>query len=373
MKECQLDLSDQDLRALFDYFDADSNGSVAYEELLEGVREPLNETRRTIVDHVFQFMANKRDRLPIAEMCEYFDPSGHPYAQTGSKTPSDVLQDFIRSFGPVVKAEDFVGYYDNIGATVPEDYVFESMMRNGKYGELMFVFFFHSSILPSFNPCILPFFHSSILPSSLILSYPSLTTLSIHDHYTTVWPSTMVDGYDATASEDFTQLAPPPQNTYSTYSTYSTTQARAPPTRPSSASATVRGSGRSAVAGSSLRRFNEQSGALSDLRLADLESRREVQRKKNAGDVAGKTLLEVLHVQLLSRGTSGIIDLQRRFVQMDTDNSTSLDGAEFKEAMIALQIPFSGNQLDMLVECTTYFQTPGNRNAPGELELHCGF
>jgi hypothetical protein len=107
--------------------------------------------------------------------------------------------------------------------------------------------------------------------------------------------------------------------------------------------------------------------------LADLESRREVQRKKNAGDVAGKTLLEVLHVQLLSRGTSGIIDLQRRFVQMDTDNSTSLDGAEFKEAMIALQIPFSGNQLDMLVECTTYFQTPGNRNAPGELELHCGF
>jgi Ca2+-binding EF-hand superfamily protein len=62
------------------------------------------------------------------------------------------------------------------------------------------------------------------------------------------------------------------------------------------------------------------------------------------------TLLDVLRVQLLSRGAAGIIELQRKFAEMDTDGSKSLDYAEFKQAVLGTKITFSEDQLGALFD-----------------------
>ena len=44
----------------------------------------------------------------------------------------------------------------------------------------------------------------------------------------------------------------------------------------------------------------------------------------------------------------GIIELQRKFIEMDTDNSKSIDKNEFKIAMQANKLTFSDAQLSSL-------------------------
>lgn len=49
MKEIAADLSDADIRALFEFFDADRSGSIDFEEFIQAVREPLSERRVALV------------------------------------------------------------------------------------------------------------------------------------------------------------------------------------------------------------------------------------------------------------------------------------------------------------------------------------
>lgn len=56
MKEMLLDLSDADLRMLFNHFDVDRNGSVDFEEFISGVRDPMSDKRVALVRKGFQLL-----------------------------------------------------------------------------------------------------------------------------------------------------------------------------------------------------------------------------------------------------------------------------------------------------------------------------
>ena len=43
-------LSDNDLRKLFDYFDTNGSGTIEYEEFIQGIRDPLNASRRGLIE-----------------------------------------------------------------------------------------------------------------------------------------------------------------------------------------------------------------------------------------------------------------------------------------------------------------------------------
>ena len=60
------------------------------------------------------------------------------------------------------------------------------------------------------------------------------------------------------------------------------------------------------------------------------------------------TLLDVLKVQLIGRGVDGIIGLQRKFVEIDNDESKSVDMKEFKTALKNAKLTFSDEQINIL-------------------------
>ena len=137
MKECNLTLTNGELLQLFKYFDQDGNGSIGYEEFLEGVRGEPNERRVDLI--MLAFGVLDKDGSGIIEPSDLvgvYDPSKHPDVLTGKKTPDEVLAEFLDTFdvggekdGLVTKKE-FVNYYKNVSASIDMDDYFELMIRN---------------------------------------------------------------------------------------------------------------------------------------------------------------------------------------------------------------------------------------------------
>jgi Ca2+-binding EF-hand superfamily protein len=88
--------------------------------------------------------------------------------------------------------------------------------------------------------------------------------------------------------------------------------------------------------------------------LSSLNKRKEINSKIQEENIIGNTLLGVLKVQLLSKGLSGIIDLQRKFNEYDNNGNGSIDLEEFKSIIQLLQLTFDENQIENLFHFLDY-------------------
>jgi len=137
LKEMALDLSDQDLRLLFDHFDRDSNGSLDYEEFLSGVREPMNGRRRGLVEQAFHVLDTDRSGyIEPHEVAAKYDAGAHPDVKAGKKTKEEVYAEFLDTFDVGgdkdgrVSIQEFMNYYQNVSNSIDNDDFFELMIRN---------------------------------------------------------------------------------------------------------------------------------------------------------------------------------------------------------------------------------------------------
>ena len=122
---------------MFEFFDADGNGNITYDEFLEGVRGEINEKRKELIMMAFDVIDKDGNGvLEPADIVGTYDPSKHPEVLLGKKTPDEVLAEFLDTFdvggekdGMVTKQE-FINYYKNISASIDRDDYFELMIRN---------------------------------------------------------------------------------------------------------------------------------------------------------------------------------------------------------------------------------------------------
>ena len=115
----------------------DGNGSIGYEEFLNGLRGHMNERRRGMVMQAFERL--DKDGSGVIEpddIVDAYDASKHPDVISGKKTANDVYREFLDTFdvGGVhdgkVTRDEFVNYYDNVSACIDDDDYFELMIRN---------------------------------------------------------------------------------------------------------------------------------------------------------------------------------------------------------------------------------------------------
>ena len=137
VKELGMAVTDGELRRVFDHFDKQRTGSIGFEEFLQALRNPLDESRAAIIKLAFNSLdTDGSGVLDPAELMEKYDASQHPDVLAGKKTETQVLREWMAMFevggeqDGKVTFNEFVNYYHNLSASIDDDQYFELMIRN---------------------------------------------------------------------------------------------------------------------------------------------------------------------------------------------------------------------------------------------------
>ena len=130
-----LNLRDEDLKRLFQYFDRDKSGTVSVSEFVRGVRPGMPANRLDLVNQAFRLLDDANDgNVSLKDLARFYDTSRHPEVLAGRTTPEEVLAVFMSTWDKDgdrnVTHDEFVEYYADISAGIDNDTYFELMIRN---------------------------------------------------------------------------------------------------------------------------------------------------------------------------------------------------------------------------------------------------
>jgi Ca2+-binding EF-hand superfamily protein len=330
LKEMGLDLTDADVRMLFDYFDRDHSGSIDFEEFIRGVRDPLSPRRQSLVKLAFIRLDRDGNGVIDAEdIAKIYDPSKHPDVLSGRSTPAAVLRDFLDTFdvgGEVdgkVTQQEFENYYSNVGASIDNDDYFELMIRNSWH--------ISGGVSPAANSS-----------SRRVLVTRSDGSQSVEE---------IQDDSDMHAGDNIAMMAKlRKQGVFASHlsTTGLVVQLEDGPSRHKRF---VSNLGKSTAAAGVLpgTKYELNSGT---------EAPRAAVAVPPAPPSAGLlVIISKLKGELGKRGARGYIGLQRKFRLMDDDGSGTLDLGEFKKAMKEMNMGLSEPELRFLFD---HFDTNHN-------------
>lgn len=129
-------LNNQELEQVMIFFDRDKSGAIDFDELLRGLRGEMNQRRLDLVDMAFKALDCTGDgRVTIDDLRDSYDVTSHPGVQAGLVSKEQALKDFLNQWDRtekdgVVTREEFIDYYRDISASIPEDVYFELCIRN---------------------------------------------------------------------------------------------------------------------------------------------------------------------------------------------------------------------------------------------------
>ena len=119
------------------YYDIDNDGNVSFDEFLRGLRDPLTERRRKMVDKAF-FLMDKdgSGKITVQDIAFTYDVSQNQDFKDGKKTKDDVLMGFLNEFDGAkgnndgtVTNEEWNDYYTDLSMSTPSDDYFVVMME----------------------------------------------------------------------------------------------------------------------------------------------------------------------------------------------------------------------------------------------------
>ena len=138
-KDFRMELTNGEIKVLFNMFDTDQSGSINYDEFIYGIRGEMNETRKIITLKAFK----KLDRdnsgvIDINDVKALFNCKYHPEVKSGKKSEEDVYGEFLESFemnhqgrkDRKVTKDEFLNYYNCISASIDDDNYFKQMMNS---------------------------------------------------------------------------------------------------------------------------------------------------------------------------------------------------------------------------------------------------
>jgi len=143
MQDYMLGFSEGEIQSLFTFFDYDRSGLIEYDEFLRTIRGPMNAYRKKIVNRAFDVLDKDGSGLvDINDIRGTYNATQHPDVQSGKKTESQILQEFLETFETahnmrtqntadhIITREEFEEYYNNISASIDNDEYFSLMMNS---------------------------------------------------------------------------------------------------------------------------------------------------------------------------------------------------------------------------------------------------
>jgi len=131
------DISPEEQKILFSYFDRDGSGTISIEEFLRGLKTGMSYERKLLVRQAFNLLDKDGSNvITVQEILDCYDTSTHPDVHGGKKTPEDAAMEMLANFeqgGDVdgnVTWPEFLDYYKGLSVGIDNDEYFELMMRN---------------------------------------------------------------------------------------------------------------------------------------------------------------------------------------------------------------------------------------------------
>ena len=127
-----------EIQALMRYYDVDGDGNITYEEFIRGLRDPLTERRKNMVDKAFELIDRSRNgAIGINDIDAIYDVSKNQDFIDGKSTRDEILQGFLNSFDGmrgnndgVVTKQEWTDYYTDLAMSTPSDEYFVKMMES---------------------------------------------------------------------------------------------------------------------------------------------------------------------------------------------------------------------------------------------------
>ena len=129
-----LNLTESDIKSLFDAFDRNKDGSVDYDEFVRVLRGPMSNQRKKLVMQAFNKLdKDKSGFVDINDIKGVYNAKRHPDVVSGKKSEEDILMEFLETFEThhniansqapdhIVTKEEFEEYYNNISGSIDND------------------------------------------------------------------------------------------------------------------------------------------------------------------------------------------------------------------------------------------------------------
>lgn len=119
------------MQALFKYYDVNRDGTISYEEFVQGLREPMNARREKLAVKAFNSVA-RDGKAAFHDLAEQFNVGSDSDFQRGTKSKEQVVAEFLSNFPEakgVVSRKEFLEYYTDISMTVTKDDDFVALIE----------------------------------------------------------------------------------------------------------------------------------------------------------------------------------------------------------------------------------------------------
>lgn len=121
-----------EIQALMKYYDLNNDGSICYEEFINGMRDELNPRRKNMVLKAFAILDREgKGSVTVQDIVSIYDVSRNPDFIEKRLTRDQILGNFLNQFdGPRgdnngnVTLDEFLDYYRDVSMSLPSDEYF---------------------------------------------------------------------------------------------------------------------------------------------------------------------------------------------------------------------------------------------------------
>lgn len=99
LRDFGIDLSTEQVDRVMAYFDRDHDGSISFDEFLQGLAPPMSDRRLNFVHQAFNLLDTTGDGIvTVEDLASAYDTSWHPDVKEGTAEPIKVLRKFLDTF-----------------------------------------------------------------------------------------------------------------------------------------------------------------------------------------------------------------------------------------------------------------------------------
>jgi len=98
-RDFQVEVTDNEIQKVFDYFDRNRDANINYDEFLLGMRGPINNFRRGLALQAFEKLDKDNSGvITTNDLVDVYNAKLHPEVRAGKKTENQIFQEFINTF-----------------------------------------------------------------------------------------------------------------------------------------------------------------------------------------------------------------------------------------------------------------------------------